>query len=152
MKDSFEDLYTQIPTLLAKLNAGATPEWGSMHLLQMLKHVTAGFELSMGYKECEVTTPEEKIPAFQRFLMSEKPLMKNSKIPNNYLDFKIPKTDDLEEIKKRFLEKLTELKQETETNPNFWSIHENFGKLNAEQTRMLHFKHITHHFTQFGVI
>ena len=152
MKDKFEELYSELPNLLSKLNADLKPKWGTMHVLQMVNHLATGFELSASYQEYKITTPEEKIPAFQRFLMSDKPFPHHSKMPQNYVDFPAIESNDLESAKARFLEKVRLLKEATENDTDFWSVHENFGKLNAEQTRQLHFKHITHHLTQFGVI
>ena len=152
MSDKFEELYHQIPKLISKINSDLTPNWGSMHVHEMMEHLTTGFELSLSYEDFEITTPEEKITSFQRFLMSDRPFGKGSPMPKNYQNFKTTNSETLERAKERFVGKLKELKEITESDSKFWSIHENFGRLNAEQTRQLHFKHITHHFTQFGVI
>jgi hypothetical protein len=123
-----------------------------MNVLEMVEHLTIGLELSMSYKEYFIKTPEEQIPAFQRWLMTDKPFRPGSPMPKNFEDFQAPDGQDLDATKERFLEKLRLFKKTAEEDQNYWSVHESFGKLNAEQTRQLHFKHITHHLTQFGVI
>ena len=151
MKDNFEEYYTQVPALLSKLNSDSKPQFGSMDVLEMIEHLTIGLELSLSYKEYHIKTPEEQIPAFQRWLMTDKPFRPGSPMPKNFEDFQAPDGQDLEAAKKRFIEKLRFFKKTVEEDKDFWSVHESFGKINAEQTRQLHFKHINHHLTQFGI-
>lgn len=152
MKDNFEDYFTHVPTLLSKLKPDSKPQFGTMNILEMVEHLTIGLELSMSYKEYFIKTPEEQIPAFQRWLMTDKPFRPFSPMPKNFEDFQAPDGQSLEAAKERLIEKLRLFKKTVEEDNKFWSVHESFGKLNAEQTRQLHFKHITHHFTQFGVL
>ncbi len=152
MKDRFEELYQEIPELVIKINIDLKPKWGKMHILQMIEHLTTGFELSLSYVEYDILTPKEKLPAYIGFLMSNKPFPEGTQMPKEYETFPKPKKQSLELAKERFLEKLRLLKKETEANPDFWFNHPNFGKLNAEQTLQLHIKHIRHHFKQFGLM
>ena len=152
MKDNFEAYYTQMPELISKLNSDLKPQFGTMDVLEMVEHLTIGLELSMSYKEYFVKTPKEQIPAFQRWLMTDKPFRPGSPMPKNFENFQAPDGQNLEAAKKRFIEKLRLFIETVDEDDKFWSVHESFGKLDAEQTRQLHFKHITHHLTQFGVI
>jgi len=152
MKDRFEEFYPTIPTLLGRIHLKLNRLWGKMQVLEMIEHLTTGFELSMTFEEYEITTPKESLPAYVGFLMSNKPFPQGATMPQAYSDFPSPNRQTLETAKERFLEQLRLLKQETETNPDYWFYHPIFGKLNAEQTRQLHHKHIQHHFMQFGVL
>jgi oxepin-CoA hydrolase/3-oxo-5,6-dehydrosuberyl-CoA semialdehyde dehydrogenase len=152
MNSKFETLYNQLPEILNSIQGNESPEWGSMHLIQMLKHVTTGFETSLSYQEFEIVTPEEKVAAFQRFLMSDKPLVRNAKIPHSYHKISEPDHLELKEVKERFLDQLRLLKKEMDENAEYWSVHPDFGRLDADQTAQLHYKHIRHHFIQFGII
>ena len=150
MKDNFEAFYDQVPTLLLKINTNSKPAFGTMNVLEMIEHLTIGLELSLSYKEYHIKTPEEQIPAFQRWLMTDKPFRPGSPMPKNFKDFQAPDGQSLEAAKERLLETFRLFKSTVEEDENFWSVHESFGKLNAEQTRQLHVKHFTHHLTQFG--
>ena len=152
MSDLFDKLSENIEDLVANISIESKPLWGEMSIVEMLKHLTSGLELSSSYKDVKIVTPEDRLPGFRKFLMTEKLFMKGSPIPEEYKLFKQEDTSEISVLKKRFLEKFRAFKEETESNPDFWSVHPNFGKMDAEYTRQLQWKHITHHFTQFGII
>lgn len=141
----------ETPQLLAKLQPETLPEWGSMNALQMVDHLRAGFVLMRTLKQCDLLIPEEKLEASRAHLMTDKNFMKNVPKPTMYLAQEKNNVADIQAAKQAFLAELAIFNVHTQTTPDFYSAHPYYGKLNAEQTRQLNFKHIRHHFTQFNL-
>ena len=139
-------------SLVESIQGDLKPAWGSMTLDEMLKHLTSGLELSASYHKAKIVVPDDKLLAFRKFLMTDKLFMKGAPIPAEYKSFSQPNGTELDQLKNIFLDKFSAFKKETEQNSDFWSIHPSFGKMDSEYTRQLQWKHITHHFTQFGII
>lgn len=140
-----------VPAALAGLTPHTTPEWGQMTAAEMLHHLTTGLKLSMESEGVEILVPEEKWPAAKNFLMGPKPMPKGFEKPAPYHNFPMPSNSNLEQLKKDFLAQLQQLQEVVKTEA-FISRHPNFGILDGTATLHLHYKHITHHFTQFGLM
>lgn len=136
---------------LKKLKPDVRPQWGSMTVIEMLDHVAAGFRLSIENVEDEITTPEERLPAYREFVRSEKPFKKELPAPEAYQRFTVPTKGDLEQAKLNFLKAMVAMLAYFEKHPGHEAVHTNFGRLNTEDWLLLHRKHIKHHFTQFGL-
>ncbi|GAB5557681.1 MAG: hypothetical protein SchgKO_18940 [Schleiferiaceae bacterium] len=145
MKYFLED----VPSYLEKLTPESTPEWGEMNASEMMRHLRLGLKGSLSITDGELTTPEEKLPRAKAFLMSDRAFPKAAPMPFFY--HTKPSAKDFSENKEALLNALKEFVDGTEDAPDFISFHPSFGHLNAEETRHLHFKHIRHHFQQFGV-
>jgi len=152
MNNHQEFFQKEVPQLLKGLKANVKGKWGSMSVDQMLDHLHAGTLLMMSNKSGDLVVEEEKLPRYKAFLMSDKGFMEGAQKPKMYLDFE--KTDfDAFEIAKEMLAAIVlEFDKTTRENEDFWSFHPSFGQLNAEETRQLQFKHIRHHFQQFGLL
>lgn len=142
---------TVIPQKLRELKAEVKPFWGTMDVIQMLDHLRIGVVLSMENVDDEIITPEEKLPAFKRFLMGDRPFAEGLPKPNAYNKVQ-PKEGDMEAMKSNLLEELQKMKAFFKVNPNHLAVHPSFGNLNPEEWYQLHIKHFTHHFTQFGLL
>lgn len=152
MNDNFDNLNKELSTLVEALTMNSQGLWGSMTHIQMLRHLTAGLQMGVSYKAYEITTPEDKIDSYQRFLMSDRGFAQGAPKPKEYLPFEEGEPQALDEEKRRFLEAFEVFKNETESQPDFWMNHPSFGKLDAIMARQLMYKHIKHHFTQFGIM
>ncbi|MDX5405061.1 MAG: hypothetical protein LPK28_06115 [Bacteroidota bacterium] len=146
-----DDFFDSIPGILTPLGPDTKPKWGSMTSAEMLDHLITGLHLGMSKEEFEITTPEDKIPKFQAFLMSDRPLVKMADMPEPYVRFKSQDPGDLEDLKEKLIHDLRRFREKMD-DPDHFSVHPIFGKLNNEATRMLHYKHLRHHLTQFGLI
>ena len=137
---------------LAKLDADAQRQWGKMNVQQMIEHMTDSVKLASGKIPAEVVTPDEKIPAMQSFMESDKPFKENTRnalLPEEPIPVK---NADKESA-------ISELQQETD---HFFKVHESdkerktpnpfFGHLGFEQQVQLLYKHAMHHLKQFGAV
>ena len=147
---TFFDL--EVPALLKKLEANTENLWGEMSATQMMDHLLAGTHLFMSKQLVDLEVPEEKIERYKAFLMSDKNFMESAPKPKPYKHYELKSGEDMEKLKASFLEALRQFDVLTKTDPDFWCFHPSFGKLNAEETRQLQFKHIRHHFQQFGLL
>ena len=152
MNNHQEFFQNEVPQLLKQLNANAQGKWGSMHVAQMLDHLYAGTILMLSKKISVLEVEEEKLPRYKAFLMSDKGFMEGAPKPALYLEFEKTAYEDFEASKAKLAAAVKEFDLITRTDKAFFSFHPSFGELNAEETRQLQFKHIRHHFQQFGIL
>ena len=143
---------SEVPEILSRLKPDQKPKWGEMNASEMVDHILAGMKLFLSKTETELETPAEYLPKYKAFLMSDKGFKPGAKKPLDYRNYESSSLDDLEALKHEFFEQLVEFDKITSTDAAFWSFHPSFGKLNAEETRQLNYKHIRHHFRQFGLM
>lgn len=149
---SYESYFTEeLPSIIKSLKEEDNPSWGEMSSLEMLEHLRVAIEMCLDDIPREITTPEEKLEAFRRFLMSEKPFMQNAPKPAAFNDYP-EKNGDINKRKMELLKAVVKMMAHFERYPEFSSIHPSFGRLNVDQWKQLHKKHFTHHFTQFGLV
>lgn len=140
--------YAEILSRLEKLNPDIKPIWGKMNSAQMMAHNSAGLEYACGdWHGKQVFIGKLLAPFMKSTFYNDKPLPKNTPtapqfIANDLRDFDKEK-NRLVTLIKRFHsggpEKVT-------TSPNMF-----YGKLTAEQWAMGMYKHLDHHFKQFGI-
>lgn len=144
------------PEIIQSLNQlqSDTPAlWGKMNAQQMLEHVQLVIEVSMGI--ITIPFPEELAKTDrvkQLFLMSDQPLRRNFKAPFIGEEPAAYRFSDLEEAKLRFIECMQAFDRYYTEKPDARHVHPVFGILNESEWRVFHRKHITHHFSQFGLI
>ena len=140
---------------IAKLKTLApdTPsKWGKMNAQQMVEHVSGFFKVSTNQLQFPLVTPEEHLPKFKAFLLSDAAFRENTKAP-------VLPEEPLPVVHSSLQESVVEL--ETQINlfvEKFssgeiaYSQHPVFGDLNFEEWVLLHYKHVTHHARQFGLM
>lgn len=150
---NYNNFFTiEVPEMMKKLTPTTPALWGQMTALEMLDHLRIGIELSLDSDpERIIITPEDQIPSYQTFLMSEKPFGKNLPMPDAFRKFP-KKNSDIDRMKIDLLKGLVKMLTYFERFPDHRAIHPNFGMLTAAQWRHLHKKHIDHHFRQFGIL
>ncbi len=141
----------EVPNALTELSANTKPEWGTMSANEMLEHLIAGVILSMKDVPRSITTPEDKLPVYKKFLMSDRPFGKDLPKPKEFDDYPT-KNDDINESKAELLKRIEEMLLYFEKHPQHSAIHSSFGRLTVEEWKHLHKKHFTHHFLQFGLL
>ena len=146
-------LKKQFIPLVKTLDPGTVPRWGKMNAQQMIEHVAAFFKVSTSKLKFPLATPEEHLPKYKEFLMSEKEFRENTKAPAAVLP-----EEPLPLRHTSFEEALNELEKEVAEFTNYFSddpakktLHPAFGELNFEEWVQLHHKHVTHHLKQFGI-
>lgn len=143
------DLFSLLNALPADTNAN----WGKMNAQQMVEHLAAFFNVSTEKIKFDLVTPEEHLPKYKEFLLSDKQFRENTKAPVNVIGEE-PLPLQYQSYKEA-LEKLHEAVEHFETYFKNASgkktIHPVFGPLNFDEWVLLHNKHITHHLKQFGM-
>ena len=139
-------------SLVKTLSADAPSKWGKMQAQQMVEHVSGFFKVSTKELQFPQVTPAEQLPQYKAFLLSDKPFRENTKAPV------LPETP-LPVRKANMAEAVAELEAAIasfyayfETDPLQTTPHPVFGELNFEEWILLHYKHVTHHARQFGLM
>ncbi len=130
------------------------PKWGKMNLQQMVEHVGDFFKVSSGKIEFPVLTPIEHLPKYKEFLLSDKEFRENTKAPAEVLpDEPLPvRSIDMETAISKLQKQINDFVSHFENNNNRTTNHPVFGALNFEEWLLLHYKHVTHHARQFGLM
>lgn len=138
---------------LGKLTEMTQPTWGIMTSQHMVEHLCQAVQLSNGnlvINEC--MTPEDKLPLLKRILMSPRPLPKN--FTNTVIgeELKLLRNVSLDSAISQLKDELSQIDSYFEKNKEAQPINPTFGPLNKEEWIQFHKKHLTHHFTQFGLL
>jgi uncharacterized damage-inducible protein DinB len=134
---------------LEKLTSNTQAQWGKMDAGQMLAHLNVSYDLAFG----KIQVNDNFFVKFmlklfvKNAVVSEKPYPKNSQTASYFLQ-KGPK--DFETEKSNFIENVKAVEQKGES---FFDGKDSvsFGKLTKKEWSNLFYKHIDHHFGQFGV-
>ncbi|MFA5620058.1 MAG: phenylacetic acid degradation bifunctional protein PaaZ [Weeksellaceae bacterium] len=145
----------QIEKALNALTEKTEPKWGKMNPQQMIEHVEMGMLHSLGEPEAEqLLIPEEHLEAYQDFLYTHKKMPKNYEAPFLPADGSLPplRHKNLQEAKEALLETLHRFLIYYKTFPEAQHMNYVYGMMDKDMAELLHRKHLTHHFEQFGLI
>ena len=138
--------------LLNNLSADAKGKWGKMNGQQMVEHLSGFFAISTGKIKFPLVTPIEQLPKYREFLLSDKEFRENTKAP-------VLPDEPFPVRFETMAESLTALKTEVKdfngqfsNDEKLQRLHPVFGALNYEEWVLLHYKHVTHHLKQFGLM
>jgi hypothetical protein len=134
-----------------KLSPDSKALWGSMSAQRMVEHLTDTLKIATGENPQQMEIPEDKIPRMQAFLESEKPMAQNIEVPFATREMQL-RHDELELAIDEFVDTWLHFEELFEQNPGHTEPHPFYGPLNYEQWQRLNSKHLTHHFTQFGLV
>ena len=150
----FEFITHEFIHLLNKLPLDAKGKWGKMNGQQMVEHVSGFFIVSSGKYKFPLVTQVEHLPKYREFLLSDKAFRENTKAPGNVVP---EEPRNLQKASMR--EALDELQIEINDfveyfnkNPGAKTMHPVFGELDFDEWILLHYKHVTHHLRQFGLL
>jgi len=143
------DFFKLLSTVKEDTKAG----WGKMNAQQMLEHVSAFYKVSAGKIKFDLVTPEEHLPKFKEFLLSDKQFRENTKAPVNVIgEEPLPlRYRSYDEALTKLHESVKEFEDHFKDDPGKTTTHPVFGPLNFEEWILLHYKHVTHHLRQFGI-
>ena len=140
--------------LIKNADATVAAKWGKMNFQQMVEHVTDFFKVSSNKIQIPLVTPIEHLPKYKEFLLSDKTFRENTKAPASILGeepFPIRNTELSVAISK--LEKqVNDFVAYFQNNPDAKTSHPVFGELDFDEWVLLHYKHVTHHARQFGLM
>lgn len=135
---------------LNKLTNETTPAWGKMNAAQMLAHLNVAYDIT--YEKVDIKAPSGFVKLmFKLFLkkivVGEKPYSKNSRTAPYFL---VSDDREFEAEKEKLAAYIRKVEKDGES---FYDGKESpsFGKLTAQEWSNQYYKHLDHHFTQFGV-
>lgn len=131
------------------LQANAQPRWGSLLGAQMLKHLSAGFAISLGKLDTE-----DLSTFFTRHIIKNLLLYVLKKMPRNVKapDFYTPPSDrSIDQEREILLENMELFLKDLESHPDRVVRHPFFGPMSLRQWSRLQGLHLDHHLKQFGV-
>lgn len=140
-------------SLLDDINQGTQAKWGKMNAQQMVEHLVDFFNVSTEKIKFDLVTPEEHLPKFKEFLLSDKQFRENTKAPASVIgEEPLPlRCKTYEEAVGKLHEAVDRYEAHFENNPQKTTMHPVFGLLNFDEWVLLHYKHVTHHLRQFGI-
>lgn len=150
LPNTFDNATTQLTlTRLEKLTPASQPQWGKMNAAQMLAHLNIPYDIAYGRVSFK---PSFFVKLMLKWFVkdsvtSEKPYVKNSRTAPLFL---ISDEREFEKEKNRLIANI----RDTEAKgASYFEGKESasFGKMTASEWSNQFYKHIDHHFTQFGI-
>jgi hypothetical protein len=142
----------ELNSLLNNLTENTQPKWGEMKAQNMVEHLVKTLELSNGKKEiAQKTTDEEALKAKQKFIYTdvEMPMGLKSSLGEGLMPLEF---SNLDEAKENLNKELDDFETYHANHPDAVFVQPRLGKLNYKEWVILHNKHFTHHFKQFGLV
>lgn len=144
-----QNVYQEIVSRLDSLTENHQPQWGKMNVAQMVKHCQMPLLVANGKMELQ-----ENVNVFKKLLLKfYKPIMYNDKPwPHNVttpVQFKI--VDEFELERERQILKVAISEFHNKALNMRWPEHPFFGHFKTDQWGKMQYKHLDHHFKQFGV-
>jgi hypothetical protein len=136
---------------LENLDEKKSAYWGKMTPQRMIEHLSDCIYMSCGIGNHELLIPEEKIKGMQAFLISDKEMPQNIQVPFAKENTPLRNTD-IELALDEFTMAWVDFEEMYSEDSKKTALHPYYGNLNYEQWLLLHSKHFTHHFTQFGLM
>jgi hypothetical protein len=147
MKSIFEEnAYNEIMDRVNKLNGSTTAIWGKMNVSQMVWHCQGPLNILLEKNNYDMKPSWIAKLFFKKSLYNNKPWKKG--LPTaKFLKTKDTKDFTVEKTKlQALIQEAYSHKDKTEWNP-----HPAFGYFTAQQWGQMQYKHLDHHFRQFGV-
>lgn len=139
--------------LLKSADPSTTPRWGRMNFQQMVEHMVLTFKSANGKLVTDQQfTAEDKIPAFQEFLRTDKEFRENTKspaLPEEPLPVHYP---SVEFATGKLESEVRDFFKVYEATPGLKIRNPIFGDLDYDLAVRLLYKHTRHHLKQFGLV
>ncbi|MEY2829783.1 MAG: hypothetical protein RIQ33_1641 [Bacteroidota bacterium] len=149
MKNLFDnDVHLEIMNRLHSLHEGNQRLWGTMSAAQMLSHASIPFEYALGDRKGKQSFIGKIFKPFaQNTFFDEKPYKQG--LPTAP-EFKAINNSNFEAEKQRLLQLIIRFNTDGKKVAHN-SIHLFLGRISAEQWARTMYKHLDHHFRQFGI-
>jgi hypothetical protein len=143
----------ELNTLLNRLTDQTEARWGLMKPQHMIEHLVKTLQHSNGKKEiAQKSSDEEAKQAKAAFIYTdvEMPMGLKSSLAGETPDpLQYP---DLDAAKQQLNKELDDFDAYFLEHPDALFVQPRLGKLNYQEWIILHNKHFTHHFKQFGLL
>ncbi|MEO8088000.1 MAG: DUF1569 domain-containing protein [Bacteroidota bacterium] len=150
--DQLNFVNNEFPELLKKLSLETPAKWGLMNAQQMVEHLTDYVRIASGKNPAKIVTSEEQLPAFKRFLESEKQFRPGTVNPVNPGAPNPVRMKNMDESVKEYLIEMNDLHDIFKKESGKITAHPAFGNLNYDEWIRLQYKHLMHHGKQFGLV
>ncbi|MCW3079063.1 DUF1569 domain-containing protein [Segetibacter sp.] len=149
MKNLFQpEALEEIKQRMQKLQPNSARLWGKMEVAQMLAHCSAAMEVAVGEKHPPRMFIGRIIGPFLRSrFTNEKPFGKNTPTDKSFL---VIDQRNFEKEKAKLLELIDKFSKGGPEKVTLYP-HSFFGKLSPVEWSAGMYKHLDHHFRQFGV-
>ncbi|HET8837999.1 MAG TPA: phenylacetic acid degradation bifunctional protein PaaZ [Flavobacteriaceae bacterium] len=143
-----------IKKALSNLSENTQPKWGTMTPQNMVEHLELSYRIASGeIQDFEIQTPIEKLEKVQATLWDYEPMPKDFKHPLLRKDsLEDLRHENLDTAKDKFWEAKAEYENYFKENPEALTKNAVFGWLTKFEWKLLHRKHLNHHFWQFGLL
>lgn len=133
---------------LDRLVPDASRQWGSLSPSQMMEHLARVLEMAAGKSPAKQLLIGKAISwMFRREFLGEEPFKKGRPTGVEFLASDQP---DFDSTRERLREMISEFYSLGEDGTN-GNVHRFFGPLTGKQWGETQYKHVDHHFRQFGV-
>ncbi|MFT9816008.1 DUF1569 domain-containing protein [Lysinibacillus sp. NPDC056185] len=149
MKNIFNHMHTaEVLKRIDKLSPNSQPQWGKMDVAQMLAHCSSFQDIAMGNSFPPRSWLGIIVGRFaKQIVYNDKTLPHNmSTIPTILIADDREFETEKEKLKQKIITFQNNGPEKCTTHP-----HPFFGKLTSEQWGKCVYKHLDHHFKQFGV-
>lgn len=137
-------------SILNKLDDQAQPNWGKLTPQEMVEHLTDMLKVASGEVKHKLQIPTEKIESMQRFLETDKEMVRNIEVPFAPKE-RVLRNESISDVIDEFAEQWITFEEHYE-NEDKKEVHPFYGELSFEQWSKFNSKHLTHHFKQFSLI
>ena len=133
---------------LSRLRPDSPRHWGTMNPAQMMAHCSMPLKSALGENPAKAPWFMQLIgKLIKPMILTKKPFQKNSPTDRSFI---IPDERDFLEEKQRLTALIKQFSQRGKDQIAF-NPHPIFGKLSYNEWNLLTYKHLDHHFRQFGV-
>jgi hypothetical protein len=136
---------------LAGLRADTAARWGRMTAQQMVEHLEWTFACSTGTRAVDCYIPEPHRPKYLTFLSHDGPTPQGFENPALTSGLPALAHADLDAATAALRRAADLYLSLAADEPAALRMHPLFGPIDAEQWSRTHYKHVRHHFTQFGL-
>ncbi len=143
-----ETAYSEILERMEKLSPQSRAEWGKMNVSQMLAHCSEPLKVPLGKLELAKPNAFMKVlfSFFKKSLYDDKPWKQG--LPTSK-EYRIADERDFQKEKEELKTLIGEFY--AARNKTEWPPHPFCGHFTTEQWGKMQYKHLDHHFRQFGV-
>jgi len=150
MKNIFDKQVTEaLKERLNKIQPDSQASWGKMNPAQMFAHCNVTYDMDFNDAHPKAKGLKKLMMKWfvKNLVVNEKPYTKNNRTAPEFL---ITDKRDFDKEKSKLI---SYMDKTVELGENFFNNREskNFGRLTKEEYNNMFYKHLDHHFQQFGV-
>lgn len=141
-----EEARQELLTRLGKLTPEAKGAWGKMNAFQMLAHLSDGVRMALGELDVKPKKTPLRFAPLKKLVIYVVPFPKSAPTAPEL----IARTEGDWDKEVSALKELV-VRFSTQQDREEWASHPAFGKMSKKDWGAVIYKHINHHFRQFGV-